>query len=112
MRTCTHGRGEGSIVARLRRSFYLLYCMNNKKLTNLISNNYKILVKILVLFFDSIKVFLIVPQYFTLLNSLIEKNGLSYTVKYMKQARLHITRYMCGSPLLVNSAGVSVDKTG
>lgn len=36
------------------------------------------------------------------------KNGLSFCIKYMKSVRLHITRYMCGNPLLVNNSRVSL----
>jgi hypothetical protein len=34
-------------------------------------------------------------------------NGLPFTIKYMKAVKLHITRYMCGKPLLTNSSFVS-----
>jgi hypothetical protein len=44
--------------------------------------------------------------------SLRKKSGLPYTIKYYKAVRLHITRYICGKPLLENNAGVSVDKSG
>jgi hypothetical protein len=37
-------------------------------------------------------------------------NGLPYTIKYMKSVRLHITRYICGQPLLVNKDLVSLTK--
>lgn len=33
-------------------------------------------------------------------------------IKYMKQTRLHITRYICGKPLYTNDVGVSVDRSG
>jgi len=36
------------------------------------------------------------------------KSGLPYTIKYYKAAKLHITRYMCGKPLLSNDSGVSL----
>lgn len=36
------------------------------------------------------------------------KNGFAFTVKYCKVARLHITRYICGNPLYVNSDGVAL----
>lgn len=85
---------------------------NNKFLTNLISNNYKICFKILSLYFNQINAKLTIPPYFKLLNRLIEKNGLTMTVSYLKQCRLHVTRFLCGQPLFVNKAGVSVDKEG
>jgi hypothetical protein len=40
--------------------------------------------------------------------SLLRSNGTLFTVKYMKQVKLHITRYMVGKPLMSNSAGVSL----
>lgn len=42
------------------------------------------------------------------INFLLKHNGTKYTVKYMKAVRLHITRYMCGKPLLHNSDRVSL----
>jgi len=40
--------------------------------------------------------------------SLLKNNGTIFTVKYMKQVKLHITRYMVGKPLLSNTCGVSL----
>lgn len=40
--------------------------------------------------------------------SLLKNNGTLFTVKYMKQVKLHITRYMVGKPLLSNKVGVSL----
>jgi hypothetical protein len=37
-------------------------------------------------------------------------NGLKYTIKYYKVARLHITRYICKRPLKSNTDGVSLNK--
>jgi hypothetical protein len=39
---------------------------------------------------------------------LLKNNGTLFTVKYLKQAKLHITRYMVGRPLMSNDAGVSL----
>lgn len=39
---------------------------------------------------------------------LLKNNGTLFTVKYMKQVKLHITRYMVGRPLMSNSVGVSL----
>jgi hypothetical protein len=44
--------------------------------------------------------------------SLRDKSGVKYYIRYMKQARLHITRYICGNPLKSNTVGVSLDKDG
>jgi hypothetical protein len=47
-----------------------------------------------------------------LFSKLRKKSGLVYTIKYFKAVKLHITRYVCGKPLLENKAGVAVDKSG
>lgn len=39
---------------------------------------------------------------------MLKNNGTLFTVKYIKQARLHITRYMCGKPLYTNDCFVSL----
>jgi hypothetical protein len=39
---------------------------------------------------------------------LLKNNGTLFTVKYLKQAKLHITRYMVGRPLMSNDCGVSL----
>lgn len=41
-----------------------------------------------------------------------DKSGYVHTVKQYKQMKLHITRVMCGSPLLINNIEVGVDKKG
>jgi hypothetical protein len=43
-------------------------------------------------------------------NELRSKSGIKYAVNYMKVARLHITRYICGKPLKTNSSLVSLTK--
>lgn len=40
--------------------------------------------------------------------SLLRNNGTLFTVKYLKQVKLHITRYMVGKPLMSNKIGVSL----
>nr|UPW42131.1 MAG: putative RNA dependent RNA polymerase [Xinjiang farmland mitovirus 5] len=47
-------------------------------------------------------------QYCAIVISLLKNNGTLFTVKYMKQVKLHITRYMVGKPLMSNSVGVSL----
>jgi hypothetical protein len=42
------------------------------------------------------------------LNDLINRNGIPFMIKYMKQSKLHITRYISGKPLLVNTSLVSL----
>lgn len=39
---------------------------------------------------------------------LLKNNGTLFTVKYIKQCKLHITRYMCGKPLYTNDMFVSL----
>ncbi|AGC24233.1 RNA-dependent RNA polymerase [Sclerotinia sclerotiorum mitovirus 4] len=41
-----------------------------------------------------------------------QKSGLKYTIKYYKAVKLHITRYICGQPLLSNKEGVALDHSG
>jgi len=41
--------------------------------------------------------------------NLINNNGVPYTIRYMKAVKLHITRLLCGHPLKVNKALVSID---
>lgn len=43
-------------------------------------------------------------------NSLRNKSGIAYAIKYMKTSRLHITRYICNRPLKSNSDLVSLTK--
>jgi hypothetical protein len=54
----------------------------------------------------------VVKKFLHDVNALIDNNGVPYTVKYMKAVKLHITRYMCGRPLYINKALVSVDTEG
>jgi hypothetical protein len=53
----------------------------------------------------------IVPL-FRLISKLIKKNGTLYAVKSLKGMRLHVTRYVCGNPLLVNKDFISLTKDG
>jgi hypothetical protein len=54
----------------------------------------------------------IVNGYINLFQKIRKDSGLSYSIKYYKAVKLHITRYICGKPLMVNSAGVGVDSSG
>lgn len=47
-------------------------------------------------------------RFMKLTYSLLKQNGTLYTIKYLKQARLHITRYMVNRPLYSNDARVSL----
>jgi hypothetical protein len=43
-------------------------------------------------------------------NDLRAKSGIKYAINYMKVARLHVTRYICGKPLKTNKSLVSLTK--
>jgi len=43
-------------------------------------------------------------------NNIRNKSGITYAIKYMKTARLHVTRYICNKPLKSNDCGVSLTK--
>ena len=47
-------------------------------------------------------------QFLKLTFAMLKANGTLYTIRYFKQARLHITRYMVGKPLYSNNARVSL----
>lgn len=49
---------------------------------------------------------------FKLISHFLKHNGTLYTVKSLKQMRLHITRYVCGQPLLVNDQFIGLTKEG
>lgn len=46
------------------------------------------------------------------INKKVIHNGPLYAIQYFKTVRLHVTRYLSGSPLLINSNNVRVDKRG
>lgn len=48
-----------------------------------------------------------IKRTFKIVFSLLKKNGTLFTVKYLKQCRLLITRYMCGRPLYTNKSLIS-----
>jgi len=43
---------------------------------------------------------------------LLSHHGPKATIKRIKTYRLHVTRYLCGTPLLINSDNVRIDKSG
>jgi len=51
-------------------------------------------------------------QFLWLVDSLRKHNGIQFTIAYLKCAKLHITRYICKQPLLVNTNNVSVTRDG
>jgi hypothetical protein len=48
-----------------------------------------------------------VKRVFAVIFKLLKLNGTVFTVKYLKQCRLLITRYICGRPILVNKNFIS-----
>lgn len=75
-------------------------------------NLYLIVVKLTKLIYKDIPVVNYLHPYFMLLTKMLKHNGTVYTVKALKAMRLHITRYLCGQPLFINSDGVGVDRSG
>jgi hypothetical protein len=75
-------------------------------------NLFKITTKICRMMFKGFDSDKFIKSYFILMTSLLRSNGTVYTVKALKTMRLHITRYICGEPLMCNKEGVGVDKTG
>jgi len=73
---------------------------------------YNITVKLCSIVFPSINTLDYLNKYFKLLNILLNTQGLLKTVKYLKQCRLHCTRYMCGSPLIFNKLKIGLDSDG
>lgn len=49
-----------------------------------------------------------VRRVIVIISSLLKHNGTLWTVKYLKQVRLHVTRYMCGQPLTHNQCMVGL----
>nr|UYL94481.1 MAG: RNA-dependent RNA polymerase [Leptosphaeria biglobosa mitovirus 4] len=77
---------------------YIIYTM--KKLTNLL------IIRVVNLLFG-IKIIHIV-RFIKDIESLRSKSGIQYMIRYMKTARLHVTRYICKKPLRVNKDLVSL----
>jgi hypothetical protein len=75
-------------------------------------NLFKITTKICRMMFKGFDTDKIIKSYFIVMTSMIRSNGTVYTVKALKTMRLHITRYICGEPLMVNNCGVGVDRSG
>jgi len=42
----------------------------------------------------------------------VKHKGMAFTVKELKQARLHVTRYLAGHPLLITPIRISLTKDG
>nr|QIR30227.1 RNA-dependent RNA polymerase [Plasmopara viticola lesion associated mitovirus 3] len=83
-----------------------------KNQLNLINNIYNIVSILYCIIFLNINCVLYIKKYFKTFNNYYKNHGLVYAVQQFKQMRLHITRYMCSQPLLINNVGVSLDKSG
>jgi hypothetical protein len=73
---------------------------------------YNIVVKLCKLIYPSVDVKRFINPYFKLITKLIRTQGLLKTVKFLKQCRLHCTRYICGHALLYNSLKIGIDSSG
>jgi hypothetical protein len=51
--------------------------------------------------------FKLIKRVFKTIFLLLKKNGTLFTVKYLKQCRLLITRYMCGRPIYRNTSFIA-----
>jgi len=71
-------------------------------------NLYKLAKRLLKTIFPNSYNMIILNRSFKLITKMIKHNGTAYTVKHLKQMRLHVTRYLCGEPLLVNNIGVGL----
>lgn len=76
-----------------------------------LSLNTLIILRLIQLVFNE-DFFTITIKYLFFIEALRKKSGLPYTIKYLKAAKLHITRYICGKPLHSNKAGVALDQNG
>nr|QHD64818.1 RdRp [Erysiphe necator associated mitovirus 7] len=72
----------------------------------------KILWRLLQLNFPMIEVRPILGPYFKLIFNFLKNWNTLSTIKYLKQVRLHCTRYICGNPLYTNKMSIGLDKDG
>jgi len=75
-------------------------------------NTFSVSINICKLLFPSIKSLpFLVAHYFKFISSIRRSNGLKYTIKYIKELRLCVTRYVCGQPILISSMkiGLTID---
>lgn len=54
----------------------------------------------------------IIKPYFSFIYKLVKTQGIIHSVKYLKQIRLHITKYICGQPLYINDLHIGIDNDG
>lgn len=67
---------------------------------------------VILLFDNNKKLVLGYNGFFKFFTKMIRTQGIFHTVKYFKQVRLHVTRYLCGQPLFVNDLKIGLDKSG
>jgi len=75
-------------------------------------NTFQISINITKLLFPSIKSSsYLVASFFKHISAIRKSMGLKHTIKYIKELRLHVTRYVCKQPLLVSSMkiGLTID---
>jgi len=76
-------------------------------------NTFTVSINITKLLFPSIKSSsYLVAQFFKHISAIKRSNGLQFTIKYIKELRLHVTRYVCKQPLLVSSMKIGLTKDG
>lgn len=75
-------------------------------------NLFQITIKLCEIIFPNHKVAKFIKPYFKLFSRLIKYNGVKHTVKYLKELRLHCTKYICGQPLLENNSSIGIDSEG
>ncbi|CAB42654.1 RNA-dependent RNA polymerase, putative [Ophiostoma mitovirus 6] len=87
--------------------------MKLKQLKLMKNKTYQIIRILLIVFFPSIKRQTVILNIFmSKINKMIKNNGTLFTVKYLKELRLHITKYISGEPYRNSLNRVSVDKDG
>lgn len=64
------------------------------------------------MFYTDSNFFKIAKSYIHFFIKLRRTNGLLYAIGYFKLVRLHITRFICGNPLKVNTDYIGLDKDG
>jgi len=75
-------------------------------------NTFSVSINICKLLFPSIRSLpFLVANYFKFISVMLRSNGLKYTIKYIKELRLCVTRYICGQPILVSAMkiGLTID---
>lgn len=75
-------------------------------------NLYKILKRLCIIFYPQSNPDIYLIPYFNIIKKYIKHHGIISTIKIFKTMRLHITRFLCGQPLLNNDIGIGIDKTG